>query len=230
MATPTPSSGSLARKAHAQVFGILLLGLLAAAGLGFSGYQVYQISSAMNQYAEFAVSRTEAQNLLNEMEISFTRFLLDGNAANLALLQRDRESVEQLAQRDPARKDPSIQNMVAQEKRWYAQVAQPLIEQRRNLPAGQGLSEDFLARYRAAGTGLALVNPEVSQGDASGGITESHGWSVQYVQVRLRVWLSVGYLAAAILVALGVCWLAWGAFKNIAGLRKVPQASTGRLS
>jgi flagellar basal body-associated protein FliL len=219
MPTPTPSAGSLARKAHSHVFGILVLGLLAAVGLGYSGYQLHQLNSALNQYAEAAAqhqARMEAINLLNEMDASFTRFLLDGNSANFGLMQRDRETLEQLAQRDTARNDQVIQNLVTQEKRWYAQVAQPLIEQRKNLPNGQGLSEDFLAHYRASGTGLDLVNPEAAsqtaQGDAFHQLADS--------QQKLSVWFSAGYLAAAILLVLGVSALAWGAFKNIAGLRK----------
>ena len=167
MPTPSPSPGSLARKAHAHVFGLLILGVLAAAALGFSGYQIHAINSVMAQSAEFSLNRSEAESLLNEMEISFTRFLLDGNSANLALMQRDRVSFEQLADRDSVRNDPVIQNQVAQEKRWYTQV-QPFIELRKNVPPGQGLSEDFLARYRASGTALELVNPQASQGFESG--------------------------------------------------------------
>jgi CHASE3 domain sensor protein len=221
MATPSPSAGSLARKAHAQVFGILVLGLLAAVGLGYSGYQLHQLNSALSQYAEAAAqrqARIEAMNLLNEMDTSFTRFLLDGNSANLGLMQRDRDTLEQLAQRDASRGDQVVQNLVAQEKRWYTQVAQPLIEHRKNLPSGQGLSEDFLAHFRASGTGLELVNPEAAsqtaQSDAFHQLIDA--------QQKLSVWLSVGYLAAAILLVLAVCALAWGAFKNIAGLRKAP--------
>lgn len=215
MSTPTPSPGSLARKAHSYVFGILLLGLLAAVGLGYAGYLVHKINSAMSEYAEFSLTTSKAQSLMNEIEISFTRFLLDGNSANLALMQRDRAELEQLEQSEAARKDPSLKNMIEQEKRWYQQVA-PLIEQRKNLPPGQGLSEDFLAHYRASGTSLALVTPDASQGWSS-----SHQ-EVYYMQ--LSVWLAVAYFAAAILLAVGACVLAWGAFKNVAGLRKLPSA------
>jgi hypothetical protein len=211
MPTPTPSAGSLARKAHSHVFGILVLGLLAAIGLGYSGYLVYEINASMRQYAEFALTRAQAQSLLNEIEISFTRFLLDGNSANQALMQRDRAELEQLAQSEPSGNDQVLKNMIDQERRWYAQVA-PLIEQRKNVSPGQGLSEDFLAHYRASGTSLALVTPDASQGFSS-----SHQ-ETPYIQ--LSVWLAVGYFAAAILMVLGVCALAWGAFKNIAGLRK----------
>lgn len=219
MPTPTPSPGSLARRAHAFVLGILVLGLLAAAGLGYAGYLVHQINSAMSEYAEFGLTTSQARSLMNEIEISFTRFLLDGNSANLALMQRDRTELEQMEQSEAARKDQSLKNMIEQEKRWYAQVA-PLIEQRKNLPPGQGLSEDFLARYRASGTSLALANPVASQGFTS---------SVQTAYyIQFSVWLVVGYFVATILLLVGAFVLAWGAFKNIAGLRKASgtQAST----
>lgn len=215
MSTPTPSPGSLARKAHLYVFGILLLGLLAAVGLGYAGFLVYDINIGMKQHAEFGLTTSQAESLMNEIEISFTRFLLDGNSANLALMQRDRAELEQLEQSEGAGKDQSLKNMIEQEKRWYQQVS-PLIEQRKNLPPGQGLSEDFLARYRASGTTLALVTPDASQGWSS-----SHQ-EVHYMQ--LSVWLAVAYFAAAILLAVGACVLAWGAFKNVAGLRKLPSA------
>jgi len=219
MPTPTPSAGSLARTAHAHVFGILVLGLLAAFGLGYSGYRLYELNSSLNTYAEAAAqqqARMEALNLLNEMETFFSRYLLDGNAANLSLLQRDRDNLEELGQRNTSRNDQVIQNLVAQEKKWYTQVAQPLIDQRGKLPAGQGLSEDFLAHYRASGTGLELVNP-----DAAGqtGPTTAYQQFID-AQRKASVWLSVGYLASAIVLMLAVCALAWGAFKNIAGLRK----------
>jgi CHASE3 domain sensor protein len=223
MAVPTPTAGSLARKAQAHVLGVLVLGLLAAAGLGYAGYQLHQLNSTLNQYTEAAAqhqARMETLNLLYEMETSFTRFLLDGNSANLGLMQRDRDSLEQLVQREPSRNDPVLQNLVSQEKRWYSERAQPLIEQRRNLPAGQGLNEDFLARYRTSGTGLELLDPQLisqtANGDAFHQLVES--------QRKLTVWSTVGYFAAGILVVLGVCVLAWGAFKNIAGLRRLPSS------
>ena len=217
MPTLTPSPGSLARKAHALVFGMLVLGLLAAAALGYAGFQLHGINAAMRDYADHELARKQAESLLSEMEISFTRFLLDGNSANLALLQRDHVSLEQLAQSDASRKDQVLRNMVEQEKRWYSQVAQPLIEQRRNLPPGQGLSEDFLAHYRASGTSQALVTP----GEA---IASSSAQTVYFVQ--FGIWLSVAYFAAAILLTLGACVLAWSAFKNIAGLRKTAGTQT----
>jgi hypothetical protein len=150
---------------------------------------------------------------MNEIEISFTRFLLDGNSANLALLQRDRAELEQMEQSDAAKKDQSFKNMIEQEKRWYAQAA-PLIEQRKNVQPGQGLSEDFLAHYRASGASMALVTPMAVEGPSA--ISEVH--TSPYLQ--LSVWLVVAYFAAAILLAIAVFMLAWGGFKNIAGLKK----------
>jgi hypothetical protein len=221
MPTPIPSSGSLARKAQARVLGVLVLGLLAAVGLGYAGYQLHQLNSALSQYTEAEAqrhTRMQALNLLYEIETAFSRFLLDGNSANIGLMQRDRDTLEQMAQRDPSRNDQVLQNLVAQEKRWYSQVAQPLIDQRRNLPAGQGLSEDFLARYRSSGTGLELLNPDLinqtTSTDASRQLMEA--------ERKLTIWFSVGYIAAAILLILGVCVLGWGAFKRIAGLRRLP--------
>ncbi|HEY6274351.1 MAG TPA: hypothetical protein VIX19_20385 [Terriglobales bacterium] len=226
MPTPTPSTGSLARKAHSHVFGILVLGLLAAAGLGYSGYQLHQLNSALNQYAEAAAhhqERMETLNLLYEMETFFNRYLLDGNAANLSLFERDRDTLEQMAERDISRNDEVVQNLVAQEKRWYTQVAQPLIDQRKNLPASQGLSEDFLAHYRASGTGLELVHPEAASQTAQ----NEAFYQLVDSQRKVSVWLSVGYLAAGLLLVLGFTALAWGAFKNIAGLSKASGGNSG---
>lgn len=218
MSTPTPSPGSLARKAHSYVFGILLLGVLAAAGLGYAGYVVHKVNQATKEWAEVGVTTSKAESLMNEIEISFTRFLLDGNSANLVLMQRDRAELEQMEQSQAAGKDQSLKDMIEQEKRWYRQVA-PLIEQRKNTQPGQGLSEDFLAHYRASGTSLALVNPVASQGFTS---------SVQTAYyIQFSVWLVVAYFAGAMLLVVGAFVFALGAFKNVAGLRRTsgPQTS-----
>src|SRR5712671_7583355 len=160
----------LARAAWARVIGLLLLGLVAAAALGFYGYELYRLSGALDTYKQAAALhqvRTDAINHLSDMEAAFNRYLLDGNSANTGLIQADKQRIEQLAQSNAdTQNDKLLQGLVAAEQKWYSQAVQPLIEERRKLAAGQGLPEDFLAKYRAAPQDLQIINLEITTENA----------------------------------------------------------------
>src|SRR5579871_4226378 len=131
----------LARKAWMRVTGLLLLGLLGATALAFYGYQIHRLSGALNTFKDAESqyhSRSEAIRRLSDMETAFNRFLLDANSANLGLMESDKQRIEQLAQRDDsAKNDQLLQSLMAAEQKWDGQVAQPLIDERRKLAAGQ---------------------------------------------------------------------------------------------
>ena len=217
---PVPPA-KLARAAWLRVIGMLLLGLLAAAALGFYGYELYRLNGALSSYQQAMLQqqmRTEAINRLSEMDVSFNRYLLDGNSANTGLIQADKQRIEQLAQSNAdAQNDKLLQGLVAAEQKWYTQAVQPLIEERRKLAAGQGLPEDFLARYRAAPQDLQIVNFEIATENA-------HREALQALQqtedqLRLR-WLP---FPLAGLAALGMIWLAIGGMKNVSYLKQAAE-------
>ena len=166
---PVPPA-KLARAAWVRVIGVLLLGLLAAVALAFYGYELYRLNGALSRYQQAMLQhqmRTEAIDRLSEMDVSFNRYLLDGNSANTGLIQADKQRIEQLAQANAdAQNDKLLQRLVAAEQKWYGQAVQPLIEERRKLAAGQGLPEDFLAKYRAAPQDLQIVNFETATENA----------------------------------------------------------------
>ena len=207
----------LARAAWVRVIGVLLLGLLAAAALGFYGYELYRLNGALNRYQQAMLQqqmRTEAINRLSEMDVSFNRYLLDGNSANTGLLQADKQRIEQLAQANSdAQNDKLLQGLVAAEQKWYAQAVQPLIEERRKLAAGQGLPEDFLAKYRSAPQDLQIVNFEIATENAHREALQA----LQQAEDQLRWrWLPFPLAALAII---GVIWLGIGAMKNVSYLK-----------
>jgi hypothetical protein len=83
----------LARAAWVRVIGMMLLGLLAAAALGFYGYQLHRLNGALSSYQQAVLQyqmRTEAIDRLSDMEAAFNRYLLDGNSANTGLIQADK--------------------------------------------------------------------------------------------------------------------------------------------
>ena len=169
---PVPPA-KLARAAWFRVIGVLLLGLLAAVALAFYGYELYRLNGALSKYQQAMLQhqmRTEAINRLSEMDVSFNRYLLDGNSANTGLIQADKQRIEQLGQATAdSQNDKLLQGSVATEQKWYAQAVQPLIEERRKLAAGQGLPEDFLAKYRAAPQDLQIVSAEIATENAHRG-------------------------------------------------------------
>jgi hypothetical protein len=217
---PVPPA-KLARAAWLRVMGVLLLGLLAAVALAFYGYELYRLNGALSRYQQAMLQhqmRTEAINRLSEMDVSFNRYLLDGNSANTGLIQADKERVEQLAQANAdAQNDHLLQGLVAAEQKWYGQAVQPLIEERRKLAAGQGLPEDFLAKYRAAPQDLQIVNLEIATENA-------HREALQALQgtedqLRWR-WLPFPLAGLAII---GIIWLAIGAIKTVSHLKQAAE-------
>ena len=211
----------LARAAWVRVIALLLLGLVAAAALGFYGYELYRLNGALSNYQQAMLQhqmRTEAIHRLSEMDVSFNRYLLDGNSANTGLIQADKQRIEQLAQTNTdAQNDKLLQGLVAAEQKWYAQAVQPLIEERRKLAAGQGLPEDFLAKYRAAPQDLQIVSAEITTENAHREALQA----LQQAQDQLRWrWLPFPLAGLAIL---GMLWLVIGAVKNVSYLKQAAE-------
>ncbi|HVG92178.1 MAG TPA: hypothetical protein VNB54_11875, partial [Alphaproteobacteria bacterium] len=97
---PVPPA-KLARAVWLRVIGVLMLGLIAAAALGFYGYELHRLNGASSSYQQAVLQyqmRTEAIDRLSDMEAAFNRYLLDGNSANTGLIQADKQRIEQLAQ------------------------------------------------------------------------------------------------------------------------------------
>jgi hypothetical protein len=217
---PVPPA-TLARAAWVRVIGVLLLGLLAAAALAFYGYELHGLNGALSKYQQSVLQyqmRTEAIDRLSDMEAAFNRYLLDGNSANTGLLQADKQRIEQLAQANTdAQNDKLLQSLVATEQKWYAQAVQPLIEERRKLAAGQGLPEDFLAKYRAAPQDLQIINFEINSENAYHQAQQTLEQAVD--QLRWR-WLPFPLAGLAII---GIIWLAIGAMKNVSYLKQAAE-------
>jgi hypothetical protein len=207
----------LARAAWLRVIGVLLLGLLASAALGFYGYELHRLKGALSSYQQAVLQyqmRTEAIDRLSDMEAAFNRYLLDVNSANTGLIQADKQRIEQLAQANAdAQNDKLLQSLVATEQKWYGQAVQPLLEARRNLPAGQGLSEDFLARYRAAPQDLQIINFEINAENTYHQAQQA----LEQAEDQLR-WRWLPFPLAG-LVMICVIWLAIGAIRNVSYLR-----------
>ena len=217
---PIPPA-KLARAAWLRVIGVLMLGLIAAAALGFYGYELHLLNGALSSYQQAVLQyqmRTEAIDRLSDMEAAFNRYLLDGNSANTGLIQADKQRIEQLAQANAdAQNDKLLQSLVASEQKWYLQAVQPLLESRRNLAAGQGLPEDFLAKYRAAPQDLQIINFEISAENAYHDAQQA----LQQTEDQLRWrWLPFPLAGLAIL---GVIWLAIGAMKNVSYLKQAAE-------
>jgi hypothetical protein len=207
----------LARKAWSRVAGLLLLGLLAAVALAFYGYQIHRLDAALNSYKDAESKyhvRTEAIHRLSDMETAFNRFLLDANSANLGLIQGDKQRIEQLAQWDTsAKNDQLLQNLAAAEQKWYSQIVQPMVDDRNKLAAGQGLPEDFLAKYRAARQDLQIINFEVTTENAHHQAQDA----LQQTESQVR-WLWVPYPLAVLLIA-GIIALTVSAMKRVHHLK-----------
>jgi hypothetical protein len=207
----------LARQAWMRIAGLLLAGLAGTAALVFYGFQLHRLDSAQTTYkdatAQYSV-RTEAIHRLSDMEAAFNRYLLDGNAANLGLLQTDKQRIEQLAQWDAdAQKDQLLQSLLATEQKWYGQIVQPTIEERKKLAAGQGLGEDFLAKYRSSGQDLQVVNFVIAAENAHHQAQQA----LHQAEDQLR-WLWLPYPLAGLL-AIMLVWLGAGAIKAVNDLR-----------
>jgi len=217
---PVPPA-KLARAAWTRVIGVLMLGLIAATALGFYGYELHRLNRALSSYQQAVLQyqmRTEAIDRLSDMEAAFNRYLLDGNSANTGLIQADKQRIEQLAQANAdAQNDKLLQSLVASEQKWYTQAVQPLLESRRNLAAGQGLPEDFLAKYRAAPQDLQIINFEINAENAYREAQQA----LQQAEDQLRWrWLPFPLAGLAII---GILWLAIGAIKNVSYLKQAAE-------
>ncbi len=218
---PVPAI-KLARKAWLRLTGLLFLSLLAAVALAFYSYQMHHLNTALNSYKQATSqyrARTEAIHRLSDMEAAFNRYLLDGNSANLGLIQADKQRIEQLAQWDgDAQHDQLLQSLVAAEQKWYTQAVQPMIEERRKLAGGQGLPEDFLAKYRAAPQDLQLVNLESNSENAQRQAQQA----LQQAEDQLR-WLWLPYPLAGLLMV-GVIALTVSAIKSVNHLKQAAES------
>lgn len=216
-----PPLGRLAAKARMFIVGLVLLGLLGALGLGFAAYRAHQLSVAMSELPKAASlfrSQTAVLHQLSDMEKAFDRYMLDGNSANLELMQRDKASVEQylqIAQQDPElQADKLLPEMVAKSQAWYSQV-QPLVEQRRNLPAGLGLSEEFLSHYRQGRPDLDLIGFEIKAESAYHHALEG----LAGAEKPTKIWFLVACLTAALLLIVFILALAGGALRHVGSMR-----------
>jgi hypothetical protein len=211
----------LARAAWVRVIALLLFGLLASAALGFYGYQLHRLNGALTSYQQAVLQyqmRTEAIDRLSDMEAAFNRYLLDGNSANTGLIQADKQRIEQLAQANAdAQNDKLLQSLVATEQKWYGQAVQPLIEERRKLAAGQGLPEDFLAKYRAAPQDLQIITFEINAENAYHQAQQT----LEQTEDQLR-WRWIPFPLAGLAI-IGMIWLAIGAMKNINYLKQAAE-------
>jgi hypothetical protein len=207
----------LARRAWLRVLGLLVLGLLGATALAFYGHQLHRLDAELNSYKDAESQyhvRTEAIHRLSDMETAFNRFLLDANSANLGLMQGDKQRIEQLAQWDAtAKSDQLLQNLAAAEQKWYSQIVQPVVDERNKLATGQGLPEDFLAKYRAARQDLQLINFEVATENAHRQAQDE----LQQTESKIR-WLWVPY-PLAVLLAIGLVALGTKAMKSVSHLK-----------
>ncbi len=213
--------GRLAAKARTFILGLVLLGLLGALGVGYAGYRAHQLSVAVSQLPQAATlfrAQTAVLHQLSDMEKAFDRYMLDGNSANLELMQRDKASVEEytrIAQQDPElRADNLLPEMVAKAQAWYSQV-QPLVDQRKNLPAGQGLSEEFLSHYRQGRPDLDLIGFEIKAESAYRHPLEDLADS----EKQTKVWFLVACLTAALLLIVFMLALAAGALRHVGSMR-----------
>ena len=207
----------LARAAWAHLTGLLLLGLAGAAALAYYGYELHRLNAVVNGYQQAVFQyqmRTEAIDRLSDMEAAFNRYLLDGNSANTGLIESDKQRIEQLAQANAdAQNDKLIQSLLATEQKWYNQAVQPMIEDRRKLAVGQGLPEDFLAKYRAVPQDLQIINFEMT---AENAYHQAHQ-SLQQAEDQLR-WRWIAF-PLALLLAVGAIWLSLGAMRNVKHLK-----------
>jgi hypothetical protein len=112
-----------------------------------------------------------------------------------------------------AQNDKLLQSLLAVEQKWYAQAVQPMIEERRKLAPGQGLPEDFLAKYRAAPQDLQIINFEMTAENAYHQAQQS----LQQAEDQLR-WRWIAF-PLALLLAVVAIWLSVGAMRNVRHLK-----------
>jgi hypothetical protein len=216
-----PTVGRLAAKVRMFILGVASLGLLGALGLGYAGYRAHQFSTAVGELPKAASlfrAQTAVLHQLSDMEKAFDRYLLDGNSSSLELMDRDKSSVEQyvqIAQQDPElQSDKLMPEMLAKAQAWRSQV-QPLIDERKNLPAGQGLSEEFLSHYRQNRPSLDLIGYEIKAEGAYRhpleNLTES--------EKQTKVWFLLFCLSTALLLIVAILALAASALRHVGSMR-----------
>jgi hypothetical protein len=201
-------------------FVLLLLGLAVAAGFVWTAFDLHQLESAIRDNGtalrQFQV-RQEAIFAADSMDTALLRFMLDGNTANTELIRLNKELVERLAQQDDAAKnDKMLQDLVAKVQQWYSQFAQPLIEQRKQVQAAQGLPEDLLNRYRTTKKDLGTFDLEMAAQAAYQRDTQG----LRQAQERQRPWAWLRYAVVALAV-IAIFAVALGTFRNIGRLHRV---------
>jgi hypothetical protein len=117
-----------------------------------------------------------------------------------------------------AQHDQILQNVVAAEQKWYPQIVEPMVDERRKLAAGQGLPEDFLAKYRAAPQDLQLINFEVATENAQRQAQDA----LQETERQVR-WLWVPIPLASLLI-IGIIWLGVNAMKRVNHLKQAAES------
>lgn len=206
--------------AHLFTFILLVLSLAAAVGLGWTAYHLQRLDNAISNHAaamhQYEI-RQEALFAVDSMDLALHHYLLDGNAANSDLIRLNEDLVERLAREDTAaQNDKLLQDLVAREQLWYSQFAQPIMELRRQWPAGQGLPEDLLNRYRTTPKLLATFDAEMAAQTAYQ--KDMQGLLDAQKQTGPGVWLRY---SVAGLVVLAIVIVALGTFRNIGRLHRV---------
>ena len=215
------STGRPALKVRMLILGLVLLGLLGALGLGYAGYRAHQFNVALGELPQAASlfrAQTAVLHQLSDMEKAFDRYILDGNSSSLELVDRDKSSVEQyvqMAQQYPElRADKLMPEMIAKAQAWRSQ-AQPLIDERKNLPPGQGLSEQFLEHYRQNRPNLDLIEYETKAEAAFRRPLEN----ISDSQKQTKIWFLVFCLSTALLLIVAILVLAVSALRHVGTMR-----------
>jgi hypothetical protein len=213
--------GQLAAKARMLILVLVLLGLLGAVGLAYSGYRAYQFSAAVGELPSAASlfrAQTAVLHQMSDMEKASDRYMLDGNSSTRELLERDKASVEQyvqMAQQDPELKnDRLLPEMLAKAQAWYSQV-QPLLEQRKSIPPGQGLSEEFLAHYRQNRPDLDLIGLEIKAESAYRHPLEN----LASAEKQTKGWFLATCITIALLLTLSILALAVRVLRHVGSMR-----------
>jgi hypothetical protein len=216
----SPSARRPAILAHFYTFILLVLSLVAATGLVWTAYHLHRLDTAISNHTaalhQYQI-RQEALFAVDSMDVALHRYLLDGNAANADLIRLNKDLVERLAQQDAAaQSDRLLQDLVAREQQWYLLFAQPIMEQRRQAPAGMGVPEEVLNRYRTTPKILATFDTEMlAQAGYQKDLKELQDAQKQIGPAAWLRYSAVGF------VVLGIIVVALGTFRNIGRLHRV---------
>jgi hypothetical protein len=203
------------------VFGLLLLALVGALGLGFFGHRLNRLDDAVTAYQKATLQyqiRNQALQNVNQMEEVFNLYLLRGDRDVLQFMVQPRNNLDQLAQREiNGQRDPLIGNLAADTKKWYEQTVQPMVEARQKVPAGQPLPEHFFDAYHAVDKTGVLFASESAQNSATNAMLSA--------SVNPR-WLWLSYPLAGLLV-FGVVALTVSAVKRVHQLKQAAEDAGG---